>query len=90
MAEELPKPEELIDIQHRPPRSDWMATPTNIRKGMYCYASNPKSVEYVGLPNAREWYPTEEDWKLPENSVHGHLCSMRRMRGQMPLFYRNR
>ena len=67
MAEELPKPEELIDIQHRPPKSDWMATPINIRKWMYCYASNPKSVEYVGLPNAREWYPTEEDWKLPEN-----------------------
>jgi ferredoxin len=31
----------------------WMDTPVNIRKGMYCYASNPKSVETLGLPNAR-------------------------------------
>ena len=43
MAEEFPKPEELIQIDHRPPNTDWMETPTNIRKGMYCYASNPKS-----------------------------------------------
>ncbi|MBW2408497.1 MAG: (Fe-S)-binding protein, partial [Deltaproteobacteria bacterium] len=67
MAEELPKPEELIQIQHRPPKSDWLETPIDIRKGMYCYASNPKSVEYVGLPNARPWNPVEEDWELPEN-----------------------
>ncbi len=67
MAEELPKPEQLIQIDHRPPNTDWMETPTNIRKGMYCYASNPKSVEYLGLPNARAWNPVEDDWKLPEN-----------------------
>ena len=67
MAEELPKPEQLIQIDHRPPNTDWMQTPVNIRKGMYCYASNPKSVEYVGLPNARAWNPVEDDWKLPEN-----------------------
>ena len=67
MAEELPKPEQLIQIDHRPPTTDWMETPTNIRKGMYCYASNPKSVEYVGLPNARPWNPVEDDWQLPEN-----------------------
>ena len=67
MAEEFPKPEELIQIQHRPPKSDWLETPIDIRRGMYCYASNPKSVEYVGLPNARPWNPVEEDWELPEN-----------------------
>jgi len=44
-----------------------MNTPTEIRKGMYCYASNPKSVEYVGLPNARQWNPLDEDWILPDN-----------------------
>ena len=44
-----------------------MDTPVQIRKGMYCYASNPKSVEYVGLPNARAWNPLDDDWKLPEN-----------------------
>ncbi|KJS31790.1 MAG: menaquinol oxidoreductase [Desulfatitalea sp. BRH_c12] len=67
MADETPKAEELIQIDHRPPAKQWMDVPVNIRKGMYCYASNPKSVEYLGLPNARPWNPIEEDWKLPEN-----------------------
>ena len=68
MADETPKPEELLDgINYRPPAVQWMDVPVNIRKGMYCYASNPKSVEYLGMPNAREWNPMEEDWKLPDN-----------------------
>ena len=65
---DLPQSDELFSkIDHRPPSSGWMDTPVNIRKGMYCYASNPKSVEYLGLPNARAWNPLEDDWKLPEN-----------------------
>jgi Fe-S oxidoreductase len=44
-----------------------MDTPVDIRKGMYCYASNPKSVETLSLPNARAWNPVEDDWKLPDN-----------------------
>ncbi len=71
MADEL-KPEELLNQtrqnhQSNPPITSWMDTPTIIRKGMYCYASNPKSVEYLGLPNARKWNPIEDDWKLPDN-----------------------
>ncbi|MCG8564932.1 MAG: (Fe-S)-binding protein, partial [Desulfobacterales bacterium] len=38
-----------------------------IRPGMYCYAGKPESLETLGAPNAREWNPIEEDWKLPEN-----------------------
>jgi len=68
MAEAKPKPQEVLDhLNYQPPRSDWMETPAEIRKGMYCYASNPKSVAILGLPNARPWNPLEEDWKLPEN-----------------------
>ena len=68
MADETPKPQELLaGIDHRPPTTHWMDTPVNIRKGMYCYAANPKSVETLSLPNAREWNPMEQDWKLPEN-----------------------
>ena len=63
-----PKPNELIEkIEYNPPQKGWMDVPVNIRKGMYCYASNPKSVEYVHLPHARPWNPLEEDWKLPDN-----------------------
>jgi len=62
------KPDDfLAKIDRKPPKTGWMDTPVNIRKGMYCYASNPKSVEYLSLPNARKWNPLEEDWKLPEN-----------------------
>jgi len=64
---DTPKPEEILSRQHKPPATGWMDTPIDIRPGMYCYASNPKSVEYVGLPNARQWNPMEEDWLLPEN-----------------------
>ena len=68
MADELIKPDELLSqIDHRPSGAGWMDTPVDIRKGMYCYASNPKSVETLGLPNARPWNPLEEDWKLPDN-----------------------
>jgi len=64
---DTPKPEEILSRKHKPPVTDWMDTPIDIRPGMYCYASNPKSVKYVGLPNARQWNPIEEDWLLPEN-----------------------
>ncbi len=63
-----PKPQELLSkINYCPPKTDWMNTPVEIRKGMYCYASNPKSVQTLGLPHARAWNPLDEDWKLPEN-----------------------
>ncbi len=68
MSDEIPSKEEIIEnLGHQPSSTDWMDTPVNIKKGIYCYASNPKSVEYVGLPNARPWNPLEDDWKLPEN-----------------------
>jgi Fe-S oxidoreductase len=70
MSDEL-KPDAFlskIDGCHQEaPAKGWMDTPISIRKGMYCYAANPKSVEYVGLPYARKWNPTDEDWKLPDN-----------------------
>ena len=57
----------MSDIDRTPPQTDWMDTPVNIRKGMYCYAANPKSVEYTHLPFPHQWNPTDEDWKIPEN-----------------------
>ncbi|BCV21853.1 sulfate reduction electron transfer complex DsrMKJOP subunit DsrK [Moorella sp. Hama-1] len=63
----VPKPEELLKIDHRPPRTGWMDTPVHFRRGNYLYAAKPKSLEAVGLPNPREWSPEDEDWKLPEN-----------------------
>lgn len=65
---DLPRPEALFaNIDYTPPKADWMDVPVDIKPGRYCYAANPDSVNYVGLPNARKWNPLEEDWKLPEN-----------------------
>jgi len=66
---DVPKAQELVQINHSQSifGKGWMNTPTVIREGIACYAGKPKDLEYVGLPNPREWNPLEEDWKLPEN-----------------------
>jgi [DsrC]-trisulfide reductase subunit K len=65
---EVPKPEELtkIDLESTPPKG-WMDTPVTFRKGMYCYGARGKNLKTLDLPNARDWSPAEEDWKLPDN-----------------------
>ena len=64
----LPRPEALFaDIDHNPPKADWMDVPAEIKPGRYCYAANPESVKYVELPNAHKWNPLDDDWGLPEN-----------------------
>lgn len=63
----VPKPEELEKINHNPPFKGWMDTPLELSAGTFCWGGNPKSLEYVDLPNPRSWNPNDEDWKLPEN-----------------------
>jgi len=64
---DLLTPEELYKTDNRPPKTDWMDTPAEIKKGIACYAGNPKSLEYVSLPNPRKWSCFDADWQLPEN-----------------------
>lgn len=65
---DVPKPEELVKFDHNPPEfSGWMDSPTEIKRGIACYGSKPKDIEYVGMPNPREWSPFDDDWKLPED-----------------------
>ena len=65
---DLPNSDELFAaIDQSPPNEDWMDVPVEIKRGIACYAGNPKSLEYVGLPNPREWSCFDDDWKLPEN-----------------------
>ena len=65
---DTPKPEQTAKIDHSPPlMKGWMDTPTEIKAGVACYASKPKNLEYLGMPNPREWNPLDDDWKLPEN-----------------------
>jgi len=67
MSEEVSTPEELLQIDYRPPQKSWLEPTVDFRKGTYCYSALAKHEEYLELPNPREWHPYEEDWKLPEN-----------------------
>lgn len=67
MSESAPKPEELIQVSYQPPDRDWMDPKVEFRRGTFCYSALPRHLEYLGLPNPRQWQPFEEDWKLPSN-----------------------
>src|SRR5271157_48530 len=67
MAKFTAKPNELSQINLMPPQKDWMDTPVEIKEHMYCHPAKIKDLNTVGFPNAREWKPSEEDWKLPAN-----------------------
>jgi Fe-S oxidoreductase len=66
-SETLAAPEELLDIDYRPPKKGWMEPTVEFKKGTYCYGAPLKHQKYLGLPNPREWQPPNEDWQLPEN-----------------------
>ncbi|MFC2041345.1 sulfate reduction electron transfer complex DsrMKJOP subunit DsrK [Chloroflexota bacterium] len=67
MAEEPLKPEEILDIDYTPPKRDWMKPEVEFRKGTFGYSAPGRILEYLDLPNPRNWRPQDEDWKLPEN-----------------------
>ncbi|GAB4371286.1 MAG: (Fe-S)-binding protein [Acidobacteriota bacterium] len=62
-------PDQLLDIDYRPPRRDWTDPSIDFeaRRGTWSYPAAPKNLEYLGFPNPRQWSPTDDDWKLPEN-----------------------
>ncbi|HSN53766.1 MAG TPA: (Fe-S)-binding protein [Candidatus Sulfomarinibacteraceae bacterium] len=62
-------PQELIQIDLDPPRSGWMDPTVDFesRRGTWSYPGVAKNLVYMGFPNPRDWSPTDEDWKLPEN-----------------------
>lgn len=68
MSAEASKPEELLkQIDYKPPKKSWLEPRVEFRKGTYLHAPPPKHLEYLGLPNPREWQPYEEEWELPQN-----------------------
>ncbi len=54
------------------PTRDWMDVPVVFKAGNYAYPAKKEKVEYLNsqkglsFPNARDWSPEDEDWKLPE------------------------
>jgi Fe-S oxidoreductase len=67
MAEKIPKPDVLGQVDYNPPDKGWMDVPPDLTEGNFCYTTKPASLESLGMPNPREWRPQEEDWKLPSN-----------------------
>lgn len=65
MSESVPKPEELLQVDYKPPKTGWMKTPVGFRPGNWCHSALPKNLRYLDLPNPRQWQPSDEDWKLP-------------------------
>jgi len=55
------------------PTRDWMDIPVKFKPGNYAYVAKKDKVEYLNsqsglsFPNAREWSPEDDDWKLPED-----------------------
>jgi Fe-S oxidoreductase len=80
------KPEELSKIGYKPPKTAWMDNPAELRKGMFCWGATGKNLKYVDFPNARDWSPAEEDWKLPENWKEIVLDRMKELLGKYRSF----
>lgn len=68
MPEQQIKPEETIkSVSYTPPKKEWLDPAVEFKKGDYLYNAPAKHHEYLGLPNPRQWQPTDIDWKLPAN-----------------------
>lgn len=67
MADDKPKPESLVQIELKPPTRDWMDPTVEFRKGTWNYTAVPSTLDYLGLPNAGKWQPTDEEWPLPDD-----------------------
>ena len=61
------KQDALLDFSYDPPQQHWMDTKPDFRPGTFIYPGKAKHLEYLGINNPREWMPTDEDWKLPDN-----------------------
>ena len=64
----FPQPQELADtVDYDVPPKGWLDVPVEFKPGTYSYSAKKKFMEYLDLPNPRDWTPPDEDWKLPDN-----------------------
>jgi len=61
------KQEDLLKLDWLPPKTSWMDTPVDLRRGTYIYPGKAKHLSYLGLPNPRDWAVTDDDWQLPDD-----------------------
>lgn len=70
MSENRYKQEDLLNIDFRPPKTDWTDPKIDFeaKKGSWCYSGVLDSLDYLDLPTPpRKWAANDEDWELPEN-----------------------
>ena len=59
---------DLERVNYSPPAQAWNETSTTFTPlGSHLHPAKPKNLEVLGLCNAHNWSPTDDDWKLPEN-----------------------
>jgi [DsrC]-trisulfide reductase subunit K len=80
------KHDELLNPDYQPPKTNWMDTPVDFRPGSWIYPGKAKHLEYLGLPNPRDWAVTDDDWSLPENWKEIVLTGMRELLGKYRTF----
>src|SRR5512137_608196 len=78
--------DERLQIEPRSPESDWRDPRVEFRKGTYCSSAAAKNVEALGLPNPRDWQPTDDDWKLPSDWKQIILDGMKERLGKYRSF----
>ncbi|MHC5047866.1 MAG: 4Fe-4S dicluster domain-containing protein, partial [Planctomycetota bacterium] len=61
------KHEELVHVDHHPPRTPWMDTPVDFRPGSFIYPGKAKNLKVMDFPHPREWHVQEDDWHLPDD-----------------------
>ncbi len=62
-----PDKKELSKLDYTPPATGWMDTPVEFKPGTYCWGAKGKNLQILEFPNARDWSPAEDDWKLPKD-----------------------
>jgi Fe-S oxidoreductase len=77
MTDQAPGPDQLLQIDYRPARGNWLDPAVDIRKGQFCHSATAKSLRALDLPNPRDWQPYEPDWKLPADWKETLIAGMR-------------
>ena len=74
---------ELERVDHQPSGKSWFETPSTFTAlGSHLHPAKPKNIEVLGLNNAHNWSPLDEDWKLPEGWKDTVIDGMRERLGQ--------
>jgi Fe-S oxidoreductase len=77
MADQTPKPADLARVDYAPSSASWRDPRVAFRKGTFSHAASAKNLEYLGLPNPRDWQPYDQDWKLPTDWKQTVLAGMK-------------